>query len=216
MLKGRAHIALAGAGLALVAGLIAYAGWTAYQKRVHQRTVSAVVEDTTARLRESLAGKVELKKLEAHAAAADASLDALRNAGASRNRPLADGAEHYVITSREIFKRQAAAIAASEKSLVEKSALMAHMGKAARRDRVWIDEAMSRKKKVETQYFDYNLALTGLSELLWSFPDTRKRIAPHVHASTLLELGPAEDAYRRVQAEAKQVASDLAAVRRLQ
>jgi hypothetical protein len=216
MLKGRAHIALAGAGLALVAGLIAFAGWTAHQKRVHQRTVAAVVEDTTARLRESLAGKVELKKLEANAAAAEAHLEALRQAGPSRNRPLADGAEHYVITSREIFRRQAAALRFSEDVNQARSALQMHMGRAARRDRAWIDEAMSRKKKVESQYFDYNLALTGLSELLWTFPETRKRIAPHVHESTLLELGPAEEAYRQVQSQAKQVAAELAAVRRLQ
>jgi Skp family chaperone for outer membrane proteins len=216
MLKGRAHIALVGAGLALVAGLIAYASWAAYAQRAHQREVLAVVEDTTARLRESLRAKVEPKQLEAHAAAADAHLEALRKAGASRNRPLADGAEHYVITSREIFKRQAAIARLSEEAHASKSSLQTHIGRASRRDRAWIDEAMSRKKKVETQYFDYNLALTGLAELLWSFPETRKRIAPHVHPSALLELGPAEDAYRRVQGEAKQVATDLAAVRRLQ
>lgn len=156
-----------------------------------------------------------MKKLEAHAAAADASLEILKR-NSSRNRQLSDGAEHYVITSREIFKRQASALQLSSLASSSRSDLASHMGKAARRDKAWIDEAMSRKKKVEAQYFDYNLALTGLTELLWSFPEARKRIAPHVHESTLLELGPAEDAYRRVQGEAKQIAADLAAVRRLQ
>jgi len=208
-------VALAAAGLAVVAGLIGYAAWTAHQKRLHQQTVTAVVTDTTARLREALPGKLDTKKLEAHAAAAEGSLEVLKQ-NSSRNRQLSDGAEHYVLTAREIFKRQAAAIRSFEQTASSRSDLNAHMGKAARRDRAWIDEAMSRKKRVETQYFDYNLALTGLSELLWTFPDARKRIAPHVHESTLLELGPAEEAYRRVQAEAKQAATDLAAVRRLQ
>jgi hypothetical protein len=215
MLKVRPHVALAAAGLALVAGLIGYAAWTAHQKRLYQQTVTDVVVDTTARLREALPGKLDTKKLEAHAAAADGSLEVVKK-NSSRNRQLSDGAEHYVLTAREIFKRQAAAMRASDQTNEGKKLLSAHMGKAARRDRAWIDEAMSRKKRVETQYFDYNLALTGLSELLWTFPDARKRIAPHVHESTLLELGPAEEAYRRVQAEAKQAATDLAAVRRLQ
>ena len=215
MLKGRAHIALAAAGVALVAGLIGLAGWSAWQKRAHREAVTAVVQDTTARLREALPGKLDVKKLEAHAAAADSALAVLQK-NPSRNPPLADGAEHYVITAREIFKRQAASIRASQEAGEGRNSLQMHMGKAARRDRAWIDEAMRRKTKVEAQYFDYNLALTGLSELLWRFPEARKRIAPHVHESTLLELGPAEEAYRRVQAEAKQVASDLAAVRRLQ
>ena len=215
MLKGRTHIALAAAGVALVAGLIGLASWSAYQKRAHREAVTAVIQDTTARLREALPGKLDLKKLEAHAAATDGALAVLQK-NPSRNPPLADGAEHYVITAREIFKRQAASIRASQEVSEGKNALQMHMGKAARRDRAWIDEAMTRKKKVEAQYFDYNLALTGLSELLWRFPEARKRIAPHVHESTLLELGPAEEAYRRVQAEAKQVATDLAAVRRLQ
>ena len=176
---------MAAAGIAVVAGLIGYASWVAHQKKTQAQAVTEVVKETTARLRESLPGKLDLKKLEAHAAAADGLLEVLRK-NSSRNRQLSDGAEHYVITSREIFKRQAAAIRLSESAVSEKSLLQSHMGKAARRDKAWIDEAMSRKKKVEAQYFDYNLALTGLSELLWSFPEARKRIAPHVHESTLL------------------------------
>jgi hypothetical protein len=215
MFQGRTHVALAAAGIALVAGLTGWAAWAAWQKSVHKKAVAAVVEDTTARLREALPGKLDLKKLEAHAAAADANLEEVKK-GASRNRALADGAEHYVLTAREIFRRQAAAIKAHEKIVVERTSLTAHMGKASRRDQAWIDEAMRRKKKVEAQYFDYNLVLTGLQELLWGFPDARKRIAPYVPEAALVELGPAEDAYRRVQSEARQAASELQAVRRLQ
>jgi hypothetical protein len=215
MVRNRTPAILVAAGLVLAAALIAYVLWSAHQNRVHREAVAAAVGDTTARLRETLGGApLEPKKVEAHAAAAEAHLEVLKNR--SRNRELADAAEHYVIGAREIFKRQAAAISGLERIATEKDLLTQHIGRAARRDREWINEAMARKKKVEAVYFDYNLALTGLSELLWGFPKTRKNLLPHLAESALLEVGPAEDAYRRVQAESKRVADELAAVRRIQ
>jgi len=212
--KGRLHIGILAGALVFAAAILGYAGWSAHQKRVHRQAVTAVVEDTTARLRDSLTGTLELKKIEAHAAAVDAHLPVLKS-NAAKNRDLADAAELYVISAREIFKRQAAVMRFSEHASLARKDLELHIGKASRRDRGWIDEAMSRKKKVEAQYFDYNLSLTGLSELLYRFPDSRKPLAPLVHESVLLEPGLAETAWRRSQAEAKRAADDLAVVRRL-
>jgi hypothetical protein len=214
MLKGKAHVGLAAAGIGLVVLVAGLAAWSAHQKRVHREAVSAVIADTTARLRESLAGKPELKKIEASLAAAEASLEALGKTG-KRNPDLAAGAELYVINAREIFKRQVLIQEKSQRSAESRNSLQMHMGRAARRDQGWFDEAMARKKKVEAEYFDYNLALSGLTELLWKFPETRKALLPHVQDKLLLEVGPAEDAYRRYQEEAKRVAADLDSVRRI-
>jgi len=214
MVKVKAHVGLVAAGVGLALVVLGYAGWVAHQKRAQRQAVNSVIQETTALLRESLASKPDLKKFEANAAAADASLETLKSAG-SRDRKLADGAELYVVNAREIFKRQAAVITLAEKAGETRRSLETHMGRAQRRDQAWIDEAMSRKKKVEAQYFDYNLALTGLSELLWKFPDTRKALLPHVQDTLPDEIGPAEAAYRRYQDEARRVAGDLDTVRRI-
>lgn len=205
----------------VVLGIAGYWAYGAYQKREEQRQIAALVEDTTARLRDALAvapgasGAPALAKIEQHAAAADSNLEQVRRLRAPRNPALSEGAENYVLGAREIFRRQAAGIRLAEQAAASRDALLAHMGGVARRDATWIREATVRKKKAEDDYFNYNLALTALAELLWSMPDARKRLAPHVDSARLLEVGPAEDARRQVLQEAKRAADELDRMRRI-
>jgi hypothetical protein len=204
--------------------VVAFTGdllYKAYQKREQQRALTTAIRDTTARLRETLevapnaSATAALPALEKHAGAADALLEMVRKAVAAGGSDFAQGAEIYVLKAGEIFRRQAASISLAERASASRQALAAHMGHAARRDESWIREALSVKKTVEGEYFDYNLALTGLSELLRTLPDAKKRLAPHVDAALLLETGQAEEAQRRVVAESKRVAEELDQVRRL-
>ena len=205
-----AVLAIAGAG---------YWGFGEHQQRETSRAIAAAVQDTTARLRDSLAvapnltGKSALPRLEAHAAAVDAHLKTIQ--GARRAPELADGAEHYVLGAREILRRQAASIRQSEQSAATRAALVRHMRRAARRDGAWIREAMLQKKIVEAHYFDYNLTLTALADLLKDFPGTAQRLAPHLEEEALLPRAPAEEARGLVLKESRRAADELAGVRRL-
>lgn len=203
----------------LVLGAAGWWGFAEHRQRETSRAIAAAVQDTTARLRDSLAvapslaSKSALPRLEAHAAAVDAHLKVIRDA--SRVPELADGAEHYVLGAREILRRQAASIRQSEQAAASRAFLVRHMRRAARRDGAWIREAMLQKKIVEAHYFDYNLTLTALAELLEDFPGTAQRLAPHLDERSLLPRAPAEEARGLVLKESRRATDELAAVRRL-
>lgn len=214
--KNRAVIAVAAVAVLAIAG---YWGYAEQQKREQREAVTAAIKDTTARLRDSLAvapnatGKRSLPRIEEHAAAVEGHLKLIR--GARSVPELADGAEHYVLGAREILRRQAMSIRQSEQSAASRAALVSHMRRAERRDGAWIRDAMTQKKTVESQYFDYGLTLKTLADLLHGFRDSRKRIEAYVEDSALLEVGPAEDARRLVVKESKRAAEELDGVRRL-
>lgn len=218
---GKNRILAGGIAAALVLALGGYWGFSVVKKREQQRAITAAVKDTTVRLRETLGVKPDsssigaLPKVDANLRAVEADLEAVRKASARSHAELADGAEHYVLGAREIMRRQAISIRLSEQSTASRNALAAHMSRASYRDVNWIHEAMNRKKKVEGDYFDYNVTLLALSEVLWTFPDARKRLVSRVDDSLLLEIGPAEDARRAVLDQSKRVAQELDGVRRL-
>ncbi|MDQ5849892.1 MAG: hypothetical protein M3544_13130 [Pseudomonadota bacterium] len=219
---GKNRILVGGIAATLILAIGGYWGYSALKKREQQQAITAAVKDTTARLRETLvvqpnaSGKGALPKVDANLRAVEAHLDTVRKASASRSHAeLADGAEHYVLGAREIMRRQVTSIRLSEQSTASRHALAAHMSRAAYRDANWIHEAMNRKKKVEGDYFDYNVTLLALSEVLWTFPDARKRLVSRVDDSLLLEIGPAEDARRAVLSQSKRIAQELDGVRRL-
>lgn len=210
--------------LALMLAIAAFGGYGVFkgvQKRAQQRAITALVQDTTVRLRQALvvapdaSAKNALPRLKAHAAAVEAHLGAVRKAGSAPNPALAEGAEYYVQGAREILRRQVTSVQLSGEASASRQALVAHMGRAARRDESWIREAMNQKKRVETAYFNYNTTLKALSEVLWTFPDARKRLAPHLDAALLLEVGPVEDARRRVLEESRRTGEELDRIRRL-
>ena len=220
MLSNKRAFAGAVVGFLLAASIGGYWGWSQYQKREHGRALLAAIQDTTTRLRDTLAvapnatSKRALGRLDEHVAAVEANLKVVRD-GARRIPELADGAEHYILGAREILKRQASSIRQSEQSVESRAALVRHMRRAARRDGGWIREAMLQKKIVEGNYFDYNLTLTALAELLKDFPDTAKRLAPLVDAQSLLERKPADEARALVLKESRRVTEELEGVRRL-
>lgn len=216
--KRKLAISLTAAVVPLLAG---YWTYSTFEQREQRRTISAAVRDTTARLREalpvapSLGGRGALAKLERHEAALEARLREVRKVAHRGDLELGDGAEHYVLGAREILRRQVASVERAERAAASRQALAAHMRRAAHRDAAWIRQAASRKKQLEGEYFEYGLALSALSELLWSFPDARKRLASHLDAALLLEVGPAEDARRATLREEKRVAQELEDMRHL-
>ena len=209
---------LAVALVALVIG--AWWGWGEQDKRSQRADIEAALADTTARLRDSLAvapnamGKRALPRIDEHVAAVEKHLERVRRA-AARVPELASGAELYLIGAHAILKRQAAGIRQAEASAAGRAALIGHMRRAARRDAAWIREAMTQKKAVEAQYFDYGLTLKALADLLGSFPETRAPLAGHVDADAMLEDGPAQEQRALVLKESRRVADELDGIRRL-
>lgn len=196
------------AALLLVVAGLAYWFWAEQQKRVQHQAIALLVADATAQLRAPAGG--------AGAARMDSAIQALHAIGASRHRDFADAAEHYMIATRAIVQRRADAQRLAQEAAASRQKLRTHMSAAAHRDGGWIRDAAALKKSVEKDYFDLDLTLKALDDLLGSLPETQKRLAAYVEPSLLMDEKLREGARQRVQADLKRLAEDLQAMRSLQ
>ena len=200
-----------GIGAALLLGvgaiIVGYATYAAWQKHAQQRRVAALVGDTTVKLRQALGTPTP-----DIVAALDANLKATH---ASRDPAFADAAEHYIIGAREITRRLVAVRFIEREAAASRAALAGHMSHASRRNSGWLRDALSLKQRVEREHYDLGIALKALDELLYTIPESEKRLAPHVGQALLLDLKVADAARRQAQADAERAHDELTRVRRL-
>ena len=198
------------AGAAALA-LVIIAGTWLYgrsQTRLQQESIAQLVADTTARLREALSAPASgeaMSRIDAN----------LRAARAPRDAALADAAEHYILGAREIVRRRVEGARLEREAAASRQALAAHMARASSRNNAWIKEAMALKKKVERSHYDLSLTLKALDELLFTFPDAEKRLAPHVDHALLLDVGVREAARKQAREDAARAAAELEKLRSL-
>src|SRR5688572_25126549 len=105
-----------GAVALVVAAVLLYWGYGAHKKRAANQTILALVADTGTRLRDALGIEsappttdrmMFVKKLDEHAAAAELNLQKFKRLDTASVQALADSADDYLVTTREILKRQA-------------------------------------------------------------------------------------------------------------
>jgi hypothetical protein len=190
--------------LALIVAIgVGYVLYGAAQKRAQQRQVVHLVADSTEKLREALTAKADA----ALVGAIDANLKATR---APRDPQLADAAEQYITSAREIAKRRVEVERLTRQAAASRAALAGHMSHAAsRRNDSWMRDALALKKRVENDHFELGITLKALDQLLWTLPDAEKRLEPRIGASLLLEPALADTARRQAQAEAKRATEEL-------
>ena len=195
--------------VALAVGvLLGQASYVVYQKRAQQKQVAALVGDSTAKLRQALGAKVTPELV----SALDANLQATK---APRLPELADAAEHYIIGAREIARRRVVVTDLERRAAASRAALSGHMAHASRRNSAWLRDALSLKQRVEREHYDLGIALKALDELLYTLPESEKRLAPHLSQALLLDLKVADAARRQAQADAERAHDELTRVRRL-
>jgi len=214
--------------LALVAvfavSSLAYFGVSTYRKRELQKAVSELVKDASLRLDQALAIDKDAAaanspqiviRLDDQAQEVDKHVIELRGMSAAPNRALAEAAEEYLLTVRQILRNQAAShryllqVTASEQTLRD------HMRTSGQRSRGWIEEALREKEQMERAYFNYRLSSDALGRLLDSYPDARDRLAAQIDARLLLGDEAARDARRRAAAGSKRVADEIERARQL-
>jgi hypothetical protein len=206
-----------------IASALGYWGVSAYRKGQLQRTVTALVKDSSERLQAALAVETEavqdeapmVRRLDDQAQEVDKHVIELRGISASPNRALVDAAEEYLLTVRQILRNQAAShryriqVSASERALRD------HMRTANRRSGNWIKEALRAKDRMEKEYFDYRISVDTFGRLLESYPSTKKKLALQVGAGLLVEEAVAANARKRALATSKRVADDVERARQL-
>jgi len=201
-----ATLLVASVGLAIAAG-VGYLLQKEARKRYEAHAVGSIVGDATAQLRSGLKtySPEGLEKVEG----------SLREVRTWSNAQLADAAEQYLVGAREALRRRADANRLREKAAASRAALSAHMARAARRDTPWIRTALELKRQVERDYFDLDVQLGALADLLEGFPEANKHLAPHVQASLLLEDTVRKSAREAVLEEAKRARAELDKTRSL-
>ena len=188
--------------------LIGYVAYGNVQKKAQQRQVIATVEDTTEKLRQALATKSSPELAQA--------LDAnLQSARAPRDPQVADAAEHYILSAREIARRRSESNGLWSRAEESRRALAGHMARAERRSEPWLRSAIALKKRVEDDYFALTLNLKALDEILFKLPEEEKPFAARYGADRLLPRDEIDRARKQTQAELKRAEDELAAIRRI-
>jgi hypothetical protein len=163
--------------------------YLAYEKYTRRNHVVAMLKDTSARLRATLQAQAAQgggTGAQGDASAVDASVVALRKTNASSFRPLADAADDYLVTVREILRRAADIESARARIATSLDALNAHV-RADRGRADWPKEAVRLKEGIDGPARDYRIAVESYASLLQTFPASQLKIAPFVEHESLID-----------------------------
>ena len=210
------------AAAVVAVALAGYWGYGAYQTRELRGAVGAILNDAGARLREGLSVEAGpppedraavVKKLESHAAAIDAAIAQLKRLPGQRDRALTDDADGYLVTVREIFRKQVAMNYSYHLHTESLRALKNHM-RADDRSGAWVANAVISKEKAERDFRDYRSASMAYVVLLEGFPADEKKVERAIARDALAPPEQLTKARVNVLAASKEVAAEMESARR--
>ena len=208
------------AALAVATGL-AFWIYGGQKKREAQTATVARVTDCAVRLREALTIEAgpppedlaqAVARLDEDVATVDQALQEVRRVASSSNRALTDAADDYLLTAREILKRQADANRYRLQWANSFEALQAHM-RRDNRTSAWVQGAVKAREQANRDFRGYSIAADVLANLLDSLAGSQKRIAPYIGAKALVTDDVIAAARKRVQDGSRQAAAQMAAFR---
>ena len=202
----------------------AFAYWGYGELRAHQLRdeITTLVTDTSLRMQAALSAQLApaaahpalLRRFYEHAEAVDAHFRKLDGENAAPVADLANAADDYLLTSREILLRWASSQRYRVKLSGSIQVLQDHM-RADDRTAAWISAAVRAKEQVEEDYRDYNRAVNALSTLLGTFPAARDRMAPHLDAALLADENVIETARTSALAASALAQHEMEKIRQL-
>ena len=193
----------------LAAAALGYWGYSGYKKLELRDAVVSLVKDASRRFDSALAMETgpasadnvqTVQKLDEHAQEVDRHVTELHGLALWRDRVLAETAEDYLLTVREILRKQAASRRYGIQVAADKAVLRDLMRGANRRSKAWMDEAVREKDRLEKDYFDYRLSAEAFRRLLDAYPESRQKLAAEIPAAPLT----ADDAVQAVRERAAQ------------
>ena len=211
---------LAAAATTSAFGYWGYGELRAYQLRDE---ITALVKDTSQRMQFALSidappiavdNPVLLRKFYEHAEAVDAHLRELQGENVAAAGDLANAADDYLLTSREILLRWASSQRYRVKLSGSIKTLQVHM-RADDGSPAWIIEAVRSKEQVEEDYRDYKRAVNALGTLLGTFPAARRKIAPYLDTALLADEKLVATARARTLVASASAAKEMETVRQL-
>lgn len=180
----------------LVAAALVYWGYGEHKKRELPKTVRTLVQDASLRLEDALGNDVNAlgansetaSRLDQHVVAVDRGLSKLRALDTASIEEFASAADDYLLTSREILRRQAADYRYRMHLSESTRGLRNHM-RSDNRTGAWVTEAVRRKEQMEADYRDHRLATQALAELLGQFPASQAKLTPYIDVALLADPG---------------------------
>jgi hypothetical protein len=203
--------------LAVAAALIVLAvgTWLAYDKYSRRNHVVTMVKDAAVRLTSVLqaqAGGAAPIDYESHATAIEGYASTLRRMNTSSFTPLADAADDYLVTAREIARRSVDIRRARERLTASLPALGQHI-RTDRGAAAWTGEAMKLKETLDRDFRDYRIAVDAYRSVLGSLLVSQANVSSRVEDLPLIDdalvkraAASVLDAYAAAEQNAKQVA----------
>jgi hypothetical protein len=223
MLSGSgARNAAIGVAALVALSTLGYWGFREYGERSLRAAVAALVSDTSARLRDALAGDARAadpadaaRRLDEQAGAVEQRLAALHRLRAAPDRALVGAADLYMVTAREVLRRTASSQRYREAFVASTRTLRALGETAGHRSGAWITQTIAAKERAERDYSDYRGAVDATATLLESLAEPRERLARQVDPSVLIEEKLRVEALARARGAGKRAADALDQARRL-
>ena len=207
----------------LAVALIGYWGYGAYQQRQLNSSVGAALKAPAGHLRAAVAieggsapaDRLELaKKLDGYAAEADGAIARVKALPVQRNRVLTDDADAYLVTVREVFRKQAVMNRSYQLHTDSLRALNEHM-RTDNRTGAWVVQAVAAKERAERDFRDYRMAATAYVMLLEGLPATEKNVVRVIGAESLAPPEQLTQVRAKVLAGVKNAEKELDFARRL-
>jgi uncharacterized membrane protein YccC len=208
-----------GALALVIACSVAWWVYRGIQKRELQRNVVALVQDSTARLREALgllaSGADARAKLDAHFTALEGSVGKTQALNASIYPALVQAADAYITDVHALLRRQLALHAGRDAVHVDIGEVSNHLRAAGTRSPEWIRQALVLNQRLEKSFFDYRFAAGGLEKSLSALEDTSRYLRSFVPAPAVIEEDLIVAAERRLVELSTQIEQQVQSARKL-
>lgn len=212
MNKRNMLIALALLGLAAI---FAFVAWDRHQTGQLADATLQKISAATRDLRAAANVKVSATVIAASAARIDQDLAALRNASTARILLLAAGADGYLLSARELLRRQAVMLELREKIGGGIIAFRDHLLTGNRAAASWTGEAVRLKNRIEQDFREFQRTVDAHTKIADGFPEARRALAALAPEDQLIkdtEIAAARDA---ALVAAKALEAEVEATRRI-
>ena len=212
---------LIGLGLQVLAAIAGSVAWDRYQTRLLQDATLARIGEATRALREAaapapgVAAPDHARAVAAGAARIDGELAALRNAATGRILLLASGADGYLLTAREVLRRQAAMLQLRASISEGVAAFRAHLTGGNRAAADWNSAAVRLKNRLEQDYREFQRTVDAHTKIVDSLPEARQALARLAPENLLIRTKEITALRENALAAAAALTGEVSAARQL-
>src|SRR6185369_1536053 len=155
------------------------------------------------------------ERLDAGVAKAEAVLQKMRTLATRRDPELVDAADPYVASVLEVLRRQAGAVRQRARMVEDREALDTHMARVGTRGDNWGAEAIRLRQRLDQDYYEYQLTVNSLGNMLAGLVEARRKIEAQLPAVPLPDEAAVNRARQRTLVAVDAAKQELEKAKRL-